>query len=105
MDLLGWITAVEIPALAGLFGLIWRIQKDLDDTAQRLRALIEARSAQLHESLSAFRLDVARTYTPAVQVRELEGRLTSHLLRIEAKLDSTALKAEVLHAERKPHNA
>ncbi|MEZ5919268.1 MAG: hypothetical protein R3D66_04995 [Alphaproteobacteria bacterium] len=26
-------------------------------------------------------------------LRELEGRLTSHLLRIEAKLDSTALKA------------
>lgn len=71
-----WISVIELPALAGLFMLIWSLTREL----------------------AAFGLDVARTYAPSVQVRELELRLTSHLLRIEAKLDSTALKAERLTA-------
>lgn len=71
-----WISVIEIPALAGLFALIWTLMREL----------------------AAFSLDAARTYAPAAQVRELELRLTSHLLRIEAKLDRTALRAENLTA-------
>jgi hypothetical protein len=72
-----WISIVEIPALAGLFVLIMNQMRDL----------------------AAFREEVARTYASGVQVRELELRLTAHLLRIEAKLDATALKAEHLSAK------
>jgi hypothetical protein len=71
-----WISVVELPALVALFALVWTLTREL----------------------SAFGLDVARTYAPAAQVRELELRLTAHLLRIEAKLDATALKAERLTA-------
>ena len=48
-----------------------------------------------------FRLEVAKSYAQASDVKELEGRLTSHLLRIEAKLDTTALKTEALKARNK----
>lgn len=76
-----WIGVVEIPVLVALFTLIWSVMRDLTN----------------------FRMEVARTYASAIQVRELEQRLTAHLLRIEAKLDTTALKAENLSAQAKFH--
>ena len=75
-QIMGWISLVEIPVLGALFGMILSVMRDV----------------------AAFRVDVARTYASSTQVRELELRLTAHLLRIEAKLDSTALKAENLSA-------
>ena len=71
-----WITVIEIPALVGMFALIMSLMRDL----------------------GTFRVEVANTYAQSAQVRELEMRLTAHLLRIEAKLDATALKAEHLSA-------
>ena len=73
---LWWISVVEIPALVGLFALILTVMRDLAN----------------------FRLFVAQNYASFTQTRELEQRLTAHLLRIEAKLDTTALKAENLSA-------
>ena len=77
IDAMWWISVIEIPALAGLFGLIWTLAREI----------------------SSLGMEVARTYAPAAQVRELELRLTSHLLRIEAKLDATALKAAALEGQ------
>ncbi len=71
-----WISVIEIPALGGLFALIMGVMRDV----------------------SNFRLFVAQHYASFMQTRELEQRLTAHLLRIEAKLDATALKAEHLSA-------
>ncbi|MGB1077679.1 MAG: hypothetical protein ACPG05_05165 [Bdellovibrionales bacterium] len=89
-DLGWWITAIEIPVLSGLFWLFWRNKGEVD------RAIIFIR-----RDLMEFRLDVAQSYARSTDVRELEGRLTSHLLRIEAKLDTTALKTEALKARKK----
>ena len=71
-----WVAVIEIPALAGLFALIWTLSREMSGVA----------------------MEAAKTYAPASQVRELELRITAHLLRIEAKLDSTALKAAALEA-------
>jgi hypothetical protein len=71
-----WISVVEIPALFSLFGLILNLRREMN----------------------ALQLDCARTYATAAQMRELEQRLTAHLLRIEAKLDTTALKTENVNA-------
>lgn len=89
-DLGWWVTAIEIPVLSSLFWLFWRNKNEVD------RALIVIR-----KELTEFRIDVARSYAQASDVKELEGRLTSHLLRIEAKLDTTALKTEALKAKHK----
>ena len=89
-DLLGWwIAVVEIPVLSALFWMIWHGRRDWE---QGLR--------ELNDDLSDHKLDVARNYARTGDLRELEGRLTSHLLRIEAKLDVTALKAESLLADK-----
>ena len=95
-----WITAVDLPALAGLFWLIWRTRNESEGALQHLRDVVDARNAQLREALSAFKLEVAKTYASISDLRDLESRLVSHLLRIEAKLDATAMKTEALRGER-----
>lgn len=69
-----WITAIELPALAGLLALVLK----------------------LREGLVADKLESLKTFASLSAVKELENRLVSHLLRIEAKLDTTALKTEAL---------
>ncbi|MGB4057465.1 MAG: hypothetical protein WBK77_05225 [Alphaproteobacteria bacterium] len=100
-DLSWWITAFDLPAMAGLFWLIWHTRRDSEAANDDLHALLEQRSTQLREALNAFKLEVAKTYASHNDLREVETRLTSHLLRIEAKLDTTALKAEALNAAKK----
>ncbi|QQG36010.1 MAG: hypothetical protein HYS17_10995 [Micavibrio aeruginosavorus] len=95
-DLTWWITAVDLPALGGLFWLIWRTRHDHAAEIIHLREVTDSRSAQMREALSAFKLEVAKSYASVSDLRDLEGRLVSHLLRIEAKLDATALKTEAL---------
>ncbi|HNQ92215.1 MAG TPA: hypothetical protein PKI93_04715 [Alphaproteobacteria bacterium] len=73
LDAFGWwIAVIELPVLSALF---WMIQHLRDDLANH-------------------RLEVAKNYAQVQDLRLLENRITSHLLRIEAKLDVTALKAE-----------
>ncbi len=71
---LWWITAIELPALAGLLALYMK----------------------LRDAVVAEKLESIRNFASVSGVREIEQRLTSHLLRIEAKLDTTALKTEAL---------
>ncbi len=99
-DLLWWITAVDLPVIGGLFGMIWHTKKESAQAVLRLRELLDHRNAQMREALAAFKLEVAKTYAAISDMRDLEARLVSHLLRIEAKLDSTALKTESLSGKR-----
>lgn len=75
-DSLWWVTVVEIPALAGLFWLLWR---------QRLEqsAAVDA----LKDELADFKLEVAKSYASTQALKDAEVRLTAHLVRIERKLD------------------
>lgn len=98
-DLVWWITVFDLPAMAGLFWLIWRTRQDHDKRTNHLQGLLDHRSDQFRDALNAFKLEVAKTYASHRDLRDLEGRLVSHLLRIEAKLDTTALKAEAASAK------
>ena len=75
-DSLWWVTAVEIPVLAGLFLLIWRQR-------QEQAAALEL----LKDELAAFKLEVAKSYASTQALKDVEVRLTAHLVRIERKLD------------------
>ncbi len=100
-DLLWWITVVDLPALAGLLLMIWRTRIDTGKAIDRVQITLDRRCEQLRDALYAFKLEVAKNYASQKDVRALEQRLVEHLLRIEAKLDSTALKAEGLSASNK----
>ena len=98
-DLVWWITVFDLPAMAGLFGFIWRTRQICDEAIDELQVTLDHRSDQLRDALNAFKLEVAKNYASHKDLRALETRLVEHLLRIEAKLDKTALKAEALKAK------
>lgn len=83
IDPMWWISAVEIPALAGLFVMQQRLRRDFEDLGIATR-----------EALSGFKLEVARTYASLDHLKDVEVRLTEHLLRIEAKLDQVAVRRD-----------
>jgi len=96
--LIWWITAVDLPVLSGMFWLIFRIQNEAQDSIDVLSETLDVRSTQLREALSAFKLEVAKSYASVTDMKDLETRIVAHLLRIESKLDQTALKTESLKA-------
>lgn len=58
------------------------------------RAEEAARAIQAaREELSAFKLEVARTYVPLSLIRDMDARLTQQLGRLEAKLDEVSRAA------------
>ena len=87
-SLIWWITVIEIPVLSGLF---WMVQK--------IRSYTEEELQIIHRDFTALQLEIARSYASSNDVKEIEARLVAHLLRIEYKLDETALKAEAIRAE------
>ena len=87
LDPIWWITAVELPALGGLYWLAWRNRRDADLGLDSTRRQTDAAFAALRESLAAYKLEVATSYASIPYLREVEARLTDHLVRIEAKLD------------------
>ena len=84
---LWWISAVEIPALAGLLWLIWRTRRESEKSHSLARNQCAAAGSDLRERLSAYKLEVAKGYASIACLKDVEARLTAHLLRIEAKLD------------------
>jgi hypothetical protein len=86
-DLIWWITAIDLPALAGLFWMILRTRQDSESALDMLRSTIDATGHQLREALAAYKLEVAKSYASNSWLQAVEGRLTDHLLRIEARLD------------------
>ncbi|MBP2232849.1 hypothetical protein [Azospirillum agricola] len=90
LDLAWWITAVELPVMGGLFWLIARLRRDAESALETLRARAESAQAQVRESLAAYKLEVAKTYVSFATLKDVEQRLTDHLLRIENKLESAS---------------
>jgi hypothetical protein len=86
-DPIWWITAVELPVLAGLFVLLWRVRCELQDSLDATDRRLGGETQASREALSAFKVEVATCYASIPAMREQEARLTAHLVRIEKKLD------------------
>lgn len=102
-DLLWWITVVDLPALAGLLVLILRVRAECSAEVDKLHHTLDVRSDQLRDALSGFKLEVAKTYASHKDLRSVEARIVDHLLRIESKLDHTAIKTAELTAHGGEH--
>lgn len=88
LDLLWWISAFELPALAALFALIWKNHQAHEKMISKTKDVSEENYQVLSEALSAYKLEVAKTYASLNYLNAVEKRLTEHLLRIENKLDN-----------------
>ncbi len=87
MDLIWWITAIELPALGGLF---WLLQSHRTTCARELKSL----SAELADH----KLHVATNYVSVRYLKDVEARITVHLLKIETKLDRMVDRALGAHS-------
>lgn len=86
LDVIWWITAVELPALAALFWMNWRNRDNVEHGINELDQRLTSSLLQARESLAAYKLEVAKSYVTISYLKDVERRLTGHLLRIEAKL-------------------
>lgn len=93
IDLIWWISAVELPVLASLFWMIWRNRRDFDMEQNEVREHFEQNMSRTRENLSAYKLEVAKNYASIAYMKDVERRLTGHLVRIENKLDLTPHQA------------
>ncbi len=87
LNLIWWITVVELPALAGLFWFGWRNRRELERDLADARHDTDAGLRWLRDHLAGFKLDVAKSYASITYLKEVERCLTGHLIRIEEKLD------------------
>lgn len=90
---------MDLPVLSTLFWMNMRTRRDAEEAVETLREGFELRSSQLRETLAAFKLEVAKSYASVTDMKDLESRIVSHLIRIESKLDQTALKTEALRGK------
>ncbi|MEI8393346.1 MAG: hypothetical protein WCF85_01325 [Rhodospirillaceae bacterium] len=87
LDVVWWITAVELPVISGLFWLISRHRRDAEQALEAVRQRAENAQIQVREMLANYKVEVAKSYVGIDTLKTVEQRLTDYLLRIEAKLE------------------
>lgn len=86
-ELLNWVAMIELPIFAALFRMITKQRRELEEYLLETQSHADNRMDLCKESLSDFKLHVARNYVSTNYLKDVENRLTNHLLRIEKKLD------------------
>ncbi len=81
-----WITAVEVPALGCLFWLTHHGRREAERALLRVYREIQTNLNMVLENLAQSKLDAARFYATVADLKDVEKRLTEHLLRLEARL-------------------
>jgi hypothetical protein len=99
-----WITAVEVPALGCLFWLTHHGRREAERALLRVYREIQSNLNMVLENLAQSKLDAARFYATVVDLKDVEKRLTDHLLRLEARL-TYAFSAELPSEMRKPRRS
>jgi uncharacterized membrane protein len=93
VDPIWWIGAIELPVLGGLFWLMLRGRREVDQALREAARCSQRALNRGREDLAAFKLYVAEHYASMASLKDVERRLTEHLVRIEAKLDQGAGRA------------
>lgn len=88
LPLTWWIQVVELPALGGLFFWMKSTRNETDTTRENMRKTLEERIEKTREAVSLHRVEIAKQYASIDSIRDLEKRLTDHLIRIEEKLET-----------------
>ena len=96
-----WITAVEVPALGCLFWMTHHGRREAERELLKVYREIQANLGIVLENLAQSKLEVARLYATIADLKDVEKRLTDHLLRLEARL-TYAFQAEQRASRRRP---
>jgi hypothetical protein len=95
-----WITAIEIPAFGCLFWMMQQGRREAERSLLKLYREIQLNLNVVLENLAQSKLEVARLYATIADLKDVEKRLTDHLLRLEARL-TYAFQAEQRAAQRR----
>ncbi|TDH62444.1 hypothetical protein E2C06_11265 [Dankookia rubra] len=82
-----WITVIEAPIVAALFHMLHGMRRDMQDRIERGDQRESDVVTRTRDELAEFKLEVARAYVPLSLIRDVDQRLSQHLLRIESKLE------------------
>ena len=82
-----WISVIEVPVVAALFRMLYGLKQEIQNRIDRGDSRDSEAVSRTRDELAEFKLEVARTYVPLSLIRDVDQRLSSHLLRIDGKLE------------------
>lgn len=88
-----WITVVEMPLLGALFWLIHHGRRDADRALMKIYGQVQSHFSTVLQNVAQSRVEVARHYATGADLKDVERRLTDHLLRLENRI-AYAISAE-----------
>lgn len=86
MSWIWWVTVVEVPLFGCLFWLIHHGRRESERTILKVYSEIQGNLGMVLENLAQSKLEVARLYATISDLKDVEKRLTDHLLRLESRL-------------------
>lgn len=86
MSWMWWTTAIEVPVLGCLFWLIHHGRRESERALLRIYREIQGNLNMVLDNLAQSKLETARFYATVTDLKDVEKRLTDHLLRLEARL-------------------
>jgi hypothetical protein len=81
-----WTTAIEVPVLGCLFWLIHHGRRESERALLRIYREIQGNLNMVLDNLAQSKLEIARFYATVTDLKDVEQRLTDHLLRLETRL-------------------
>lgn len=81
-----WITAVEVPVLGCLFWMVHHGRRESERALLRIYREIQSNLNCVLQNLAHSKVEVARLYATVGDLKDVEKRLTDHLLRLEERL-------------------
>lgn len=82
-----WISAVELPVVGCLFWLIHHGRRESERALLRVYREIQGNLSMVLDNLAQSKLEVARLYATITDLKDVEKRLTDHLVRVETRLN------------------
>ena len=82
-----WIAVIEVPVVVALFRMLHGLRQDFQTRIERGDMRDSEAVGRTRDELAEFKLEVARAYVPLSLIRDVDQRLSQHLLRIESRLE------------------
>jgi hypothetical protein len=82
-----WISAVELPVIGCLFWLIHHGRRESEQALLKIYREIQGNLSIVLDNLAHSKLEVARLYATIADLKDVEKRLSDHLVRVETRLN------------------
>ena len=86
MSWMWWTTAIEAPVLGCMFWLIHHGRREAERALLRIYREIQGNLNMVLDNLAQSKLEIARFYATVTDLKDVEQRLTDHLLRLETRM-------------------